>query len=127
MPAKVSSLDVCPRCGEVLEYDEADVGVGVIRGNERCAACFWVPGKSASKNDRDRFCALMLQLSGSPLDLEQIRKEMNEIVGRNQNGGPNGADGSFTEPQWVAARDLVQGIYALDRLFGVAQRTLQGI
>lgn len=35
--------DLCPRCGETLECDEVDVGVGIIRGNWGCPACHWVP------------------------------------------------------------------------------------
>jgi hypothetical protein len=35
--------DPCPKCGEPLEYDEVDVGVGVIRGNAGCPACHWMP------------------------------------------------------------------------------------
>lgn len=33
----------CPRCGEPLEYDEVDIGVGTMRGNPGCPACFWTP------------------------------------------------------------------------------------
>ena len=32
----------CPRCGySPLDCDEADVGVGVIRGNYGCPNCHW--------------------------------------------------------------------------------------
>lgn len=36
--------DPCPECGSQLEFDEVDVGVGVLRGNERCDECHWYPG-----------------------------------------------------------------------------------
>ena len=36
-------MENCPRCGEKLEYDEVDVGVGVIRANPGCFNCFWTP------------------------------------------------------------------------------------
>lgn len=35
--------DRCPRCGEPLEYDEVDVGVGTVRGNPGCPSCHWTP------------------------------------------------------------------------------------
>jgi hypothetical protein len=41
------SADACPRCGEPLEYDEADIGVGTIRGNPGCPNCFWTPDEAA--------------------------------------------------------------------------------
>lgn len=31
--------DLCLVCGEPLDYDEVDIGVGVQRGNPRCQAC----------------------------------------------------------------------------------------
>jgi len=37
--------DTCPRCGDVLDYDEVDVGVGTIRGNPGCPSCHWTPGE----------------------------------------------------------------------------------
>ena len=40
--------EFCPRCKEPLDYDEVDVGVGVIRGNYGCPNCFW--------NDQDEDC-----------------------------------------------------------------------
>lgn len=33
----------CPKCNEPLDYDEVDVGVGVIRGNWGCPECWWTP------------------------------------------------------------------------------------
>lgn len=35
--------DVCPNCGDDLEFDEVDIGVGVERGNPRCLSCGWYP------------------------------------------------------------------------------------
>lgn len=35
--------DLCPRCGEALEFDEVDIGVGVMRGNPGCPNCHWTP------------------------------------------------------------------------------------
>lgn len=35
--------DKCPRCGGPLEYDEADIGVGVQRWNPGCPECYWTP------------------------------------------------------------------------------------
>lgn len=35
--------DKCPRCGEKIEYDEVDIGVGTLRGNAGCQACHWTP------------------------------------------------------------------------------------
>jgi len=34
--------ELCPQCGGVLEGDEADVGVGIIRGPLGCPACHWI-------------------------------------------------------------------------------------
>jgi len=36
--------ELCPECGEPLDYDEVDIGVGVQRGNYRCESCGWEPG-----------------------------------------------------------------------------------
>jgi hypothetical protein len=33
----------CPDCGEDLEFDEVDIGVGSQRGNYRCLHCRWTP------------------------------------------------------------------------------------
>lgn len=33
----------CPNCGEEMEYDEVDIGVGVQRGNFYCPSCGWAP------------------------------------------------------------------------------------
>lgn len=38
-------MDKCPRCGEPLDFDEVDIGVGTMRGNPGCPACFWTPEK----------------------------------------------------------------------------------
>ena len=35
--------DPCPSCGEPLEFDEVDIGVGVQRGNPHCRSCGWYP------------------------------------------------------------------------------------
>jgi len=34
----------CPECGEELDYDEVDIGVGTFKGNYRCPnpACGWI-------------------------------------------------------------------------------------
>jgi hypothetical protein len=37
------AADACPKCGEPLEFDEVDIGVGTVRGNPGCPACHWVP------------------------------------------------------------------------------------
>lgn len=34
----------CPNCGDPLEYDEVDIGVGTQVGNFRCPACGWFEG-----------------------------------------------------------------------------------
>lgn len=39
----MTQTDKCPRCGEPLEYDEVDNGVGIERGNPGCPSCFWTP------------------------------------------------------------------------------------
>lgn len=36
-------MDKCPRCGEALDFEEVDIGVGTLRGNPGCPACFWTP------------------------------------------------------------------------------------
>ena len=33
----------CPKCGEELNFDEVDIGVGVMQGNWRCDNCGWTP------------------------------------------------------------------------------------
>ena len=33
----------CPICGEVLDYDTVDIGVGLQIGNYRCSVCYWTP------------------------------------------------------------------------------------
>lgn len=35
--------ELCPDCGEPLEYDEVDIGVGTQRGNYYCPICGWSP------------------------------------------------------------------------------------
>lgn len=37
----LKDIDKCPKCGGELEYDEVDVGVGVIKANPGCPACHW--------------------------------------------------------------------------------------
>jgi hypothetical protein len=37
----LASDEKCPECGEPLEYDEVDIGVGTIRGNYNCPNCLW--------------------------------------------------------------------------------------
>lgn len=41
---KAPVTDPCPQCGEQLDYDEVDIGVGVMRGNPGCPSCHWTPG-----------------------------------------------------------------------------------
>jgi transcription elongation factor Elf1 len=36
-------MDSCPECGELLDFDEVDIGVGVQRGNYHCLNCGWCP------------------------------------------------------------------------------------
>jgi hypothetical protein len=36
--------ETCPECGEELDYDEVDIGVGVQRDNYFCSFCYWAPG-----------------------------------------------------------------------------------
>lgn len=43
-------MDICPRCGGELEYDEVDIGVGTMRGNPGCPDCGWMP------NTHDDLC-----------------------------------------------------------------------
>lgn len=48
--------DLCPECGADLEYDEVDIGVGIMRGNPGCRDCGWVPPKIDdifNNNDED--------------------------------------------------------------------------
>jgi len=33
----------CPVCGDPLNYDEVDIGVGIQRNNYRCESCGWYP------------------------------------------------------------------------------------
>ena len=40
-----AASDLCPHCGEALEYDEVDIGVGVQRGNPGCPSCLWTPSE----------------------------------------------------------------------------------
>jgi len=49
MATKLPDL-TCPKCGEVLDFDEVDIGVGVARGNFRCPNCFW--SDDVATNDR---------------------------------------------------------------------------
>lgn len=42
-PRDVDAADRCPRCGEPLEYDEVDIGVGTLRGQPGCPSCHWTP------------------------------------------------------------------------------------
>ncbi len=36
--------DPCPECGDQLQFDEVDIGVGIQRGNPHCDSCLWYPG-----------------------------------------------------------------------------------
>ena len=31
----------CPKCDNELNYDEVDIGVGLMRGNYHCDICGW--------------------------------------------------------------------------------------
>ena len=33
----------CSLCGELMNYDEVDIGVGIQKGNYRCDCCGWTP------------------------------------------------------------------------------------
>jgi hypothetical protein len=35
--------NICPQCGNELDCDEVDIGVGVMKGNWRCPKCGWTP------------------------------------------------------------------------------------
>jgi primosomal protein N' len=39
----MNDIEPCPDCGEPLDYDEVDIGVGMQRGNYGCPNCGWVP------------------------------------------------------------------------------------
>lgn len=77
-------------------------------------------------NDRERFYALMARLhTVDANERTDIRRALLDLVGKNQNRPPNGgADGSFTSPQWTAARDLLYAVDALDTAWQRAARVL---
>ena len=35
--------EFCPTCNAPLDFDEVDIGVGMLRGNYRCPECGWKP------------------------------------------------------------------------------------
>jgi len=41
----------CPTCGELLNYDEVDICVGIQTGNYRCDCCGWNP-----EQDDEEYC-----------------------------------------------------------------------
>jgi len=44
----------CPVCGEVLNYDEVDIGVGIQTGNYRCDHCGWCPDQDEDDYYREK-------------------------------------------------------------------------
>lgn len=46
-----SDADICPHCGENLEFDEVDIGVGTLRGNPGCPNCHWTPDTKHDPTD----------------------------------------------------------------------------
>jgi uncharacterized Zn finger protein (UPF0148 family) len=45
--------ELCPDCGEPLEFDEVDIGVGVQRGNYNCPNCGWAPKQAEDEPEDD--------------------------------------------------------------------------
>lgn len=56
MIKEIDNSDKCPECGSDLEFDEVDIGVGVLRGNAGCPECHWAPSKikESQKVDKNR-------------------------------------------------------------------------
>ncbi len=48
----------CPRCGSELDFDEVDIGVGVLRGNPGCPSCHWTPEIKCSCSESKEACPL---------------------------------------------------------------------
>ncbi len=46
-------MDKCPKCGEELEYDEVDIGIGIQRGNPGCPNCYWIPEEIQMNDFKD--------------------------------------------------------------------------
>jgi hypothetical protein len=64
------AVDLCPRCGEPLEFDEVDVGVGVIRGNPGCPACHWVSDQKPEPEEEIRVLLKCPQCGAEQEDLD---------------------------------------------------------
>jgi ribosomal protein S27AE len=63
MPSDREAPPECPECGEILQYDEVDIGVGVLRGNTSCPGCGWCP---------DDVIASILGWADEPVDGEDF-------------------------------------------------------
>ncbi len=42
-------MERCPKCNNELNYDEVDIGVGVMKGNFRCDFCGWYQEEEIDK------------------------------------------------------------------------------
>lgn len=42
-PAPERAPNACPECGEAVDRDEVDIGVGTMYGPPSCPGCGWAP------------------------------------------------------------------------------------
>lgn len=45
----------CPKCGEMCDRDEVDIGVGIQYGPWGCNYCGWAEGDITLKDLKDQF------------------------------------------------------------------------
>jgi hypothetical protein len=91
-----------------LDYYESVLGIPLALHEKAAAAD--ARGHARKFNDRDMFLA-HFEVARSTTDRAALKlavEQMDDIVGRNQNGPEHGADGSFTVEAWTAARDALK-------------------
>lgn len=50
-----SKAELCPDCGEPLEHEEVDIGVGVQEFDHHCPNCGWAPQSREGKLADDEY------------------------------------------------------------------------
>lgn len=48
-----TTFGACPECGEPLEADGVDIGVGIQYGPSYCPCCGWTPKSNRKHNDEE--------------------------------------------------------------------------
>ena len=65
----------CPACGELLNYDEVDIGVGTLYSAPWCSdpSCGWEPPKLPWQDSRAGRCAVCLHPENEHLKIQRMK------------------------------------------------------